>query len=233
MGRCSRRRERQHTWVTQCASALLLVGCLLAFVPRESHAQLVDTLCEDVLCVSGSAYSVIDVQINDTDVEQECACIPCEAGTSSLLVNSTTCSTCPRGSFSLAGATECISCPALSSTVTTRTTSQQGCVCSEGAYRNDEGTCVECVVGGVCAGGDAAPIAAAGYYEDPNAVGRPIFLECVPAGACLGGNFSACADGYTGLVCGTVRPAIIAMITDVLVRTDFHDHDCGDDGYML
>eukprot|EP00300_Choanocystis_sp_HF-7_P019098 c20231_g1_i1.p1 GENE.c20231_g1_i1~~c20231_g1_i1.p1 ORF type:complete len:880 (+),score=119.92 c20231_g1_i1:305-2641(+) len=77
------------------------------------------------------------------------------------------------------------------------------CVCAPG-YWMPNGTavanalfaqCSLCPIGAVCAGGNAEPVAAPGYYPESGA-----FIACPYAKACLGAG--RCARGYVGRLCG-------------------------------
>lgn len=75
-----------------------------------------------------------------------------------------------------------------------------GCVCLAGFYstspQSDLPQCQACPAGGMCAGGSALPVPAAGFFPDSSGA----FVACVNPSACLSGGL--CARGYRGRLCG-------------------------------
>ncbi|KNC51686.1 uncharacterized protein AMSG_12101 [Thecamonas trahens ATCC 50062] len=73
--------------------------------------------------------------------------------------------------------------------------------CPEGTYKSfsardvAEWQCIPCPLGGYCAGGGSIPIAAPGWWQNPDTGG---FLTCVPMTNCLQG---ACRGGHRGFKC--------------------------------
>lgn len=105
----------------------------------------------------------------------------------------------------------CTPCPANS--ITNRSSSNNGarsigeCECAPDAFADaragDTRACSLCPPHASCAGGDARPLANAGF--SPVDASNTQFEPCPrPAGACLAG--SRCGQGYTGFLCASCQP---------------------------
>ncbi|KNC47900.1 SxtP protein [Thecamonas trahens ATCC 50062] len=133
-------------------------------------------------------------------------CALCAEGTYSNETSLAGCTVCPSSTvLTGVGATECLFCPANTQIVPGFVPvpgSGINCTCIPGTWTQSgrlNVACDECPLGGRCAGGLAPPVSLPGYFptEDPG-----VFLECPNAGACRGGYPFACAEGYTGQLCG-------------------------------
>ncbi|KNC53321.1 uncharacterized protein AMSG_08817 [Thecamonas trahens ATCC 50062] len=120
-------------------------------------------------------------------VKDNILCVPCEKDTFSEEYAVAACEPCPLQMTSPAGSD-----------------SYLNCICTPGywfgiAPRAPGRLCELCPAGGVCAGGDAVPVAAEGFFEV--SPGSAQFVECPREGSCAGAN--RCQSGYTGYLCAT------------------------------
>jgi hypothetical protein len=147
-------------------------------------------------------------------------CAPCPAGYFKATAGVYECQACPIGSYSeTVGSTFCLSCPTYS-TSPAASPSRYNCTCLPGymvniaLYSNDnkptmldsipfamQQRCMKCPVGGNCSmSNTTVPLALPNYWYSKENVTS--FSLCTPHFACPGGNYSTCAPGYTGAVCG-------------------------------
>lgn len=94
-------------------------------------------------------------------------------------------------------------------------------VCSARYYGKDGEYCQPCPLGATCAGGEADPIAAAGFYRKR----RDVFVGCRPLEACIGGEDIPCANGYEEFAC--------ASCASGYYRLEQRCHECPEMAWML
>ncbi|KNC46507.1 uncharacterized protein AMSG_02943 [Thecamonas trahens ATCC 50062] len=163
-------------------------------LPRSAFAA--GTTVSGVVDIAlGRAVGSLTIEIS--------ACPPGEgrvSGTNDVLA----CDVCEPGLFSRTTSTE--PCDVVPDCAANRVRGASGsnatvaaCVCMPGFYnlaRDEAGACLACPEGAVCAGGDAQPLAATGWFpsEQPE-----VFLACPVASACTGDG--TCQAGYTSRLC--------------------------------
>eukprot|EP00161_Ancyromonas_sigmoides_P007693 TRINITY_DN1941_c0_g1_i1.p1 TRINITY_DN1941_c0_g1~~TRINITY_DN1941_c0_g1_i1.p1 ORF type:complete len:2874 (-),score=743.10 TRINITY_DN1941_c0_g1_i1:38-8659(-) len=136
-------------------------------------------------------------------------CLPCPAGFIASATGVQECTRCSATEYTAGeGASACLECPANTAVASGVSDSLTACACKDGFYDPTEAgggvACLACPEGGICAGGNAAPIAQPGYWYDGTAVGA--FLKCDGTTQCPGGTALTCGEGHSGRVCSICDP---------------------------
>jgi hypothetical protein len=137
-------------------------------------------------------------------------CVLCPPGTYSDANEQSFCQTCLEGTYmDQAGASFCKACPNFSTTLQSRSTEIQNCVCPSGRFGvipSAEG-CRVCpgYRGMKCEANSSIPFVERGFWRNSKESDGSLVYECIPKESCLATEFSRytnCMEGYQGKRCG-------------------------------
>jgi hypothetical protein len=120
----------------------------------------------------------------------------CAAGSYKTTTGSGSCTLCPAGSTSPAGAIYIFECVCSLTGWSSDPEHPFGCTCQPGFARDAGGLCVSCAANFFCAGGDAAPAACQQYSTSP--AGSDAVADCVCNAGYAGLNGQACTACAAG-----------------------------------